>query len=188
MKSAIRFILTLGISLVLVAGVRTRAQSHYMMSDPIFGISYDPQKVHFEPVASSIVEHCPELRDRYVGAWVYGRSTAGDTQYLIISGFLKDQDRGSGIKDVDFGLAVQVRGTKCAVTHWEYFLRGAAPTGEQPRIRADESLLKEIAADILRRYALAFGGKKEFLNHVTQEDMEAAPPVLRTQLKLFENK
>lgn len=56
-----------------------------LMTDQLFGIPYDPQKVHFEKMPPRLALQCPRLHDRYVTAWVYGHFKTADSEYFRTS-------------------------------------------------------------------------------------------------------
>jgi len=171
---------------VLLGGPRAHAQS--VMYDPLFGISYDPQKVHFENAPLAIKTHCLGVSDRYTRAWVCAHWKTEDAEYFIISGFLKTHRNGHVAEtEQDFGVAVALRGSKCIDDQSEYFLRQEVNRAHDAApIKAGDSALSGIAADALNRYAKAFGGKKAFLKHVTEGARDDLPPVVLKQLQLFE--
>jgi hypothetical protein len=142
---------------------------------------------------SLINSQCPQLHDHYVRAWVYGHLKAPDAEYFVVDGSvrLESGDRPgvfSTVQEEGYGFLVEVRGAKCLVdpTPYIFFPEATKERGLKSTIRISESVLDDISADLLRRYAKAFGGKKSFLRRVTQQQREELPPVLRQQLKLFE--
>jgi hypothetical protein len=82
------------ILLCLITSAGATAQQR--MTDQLFGISYDPKKVHFERMPSALVEKCPRLRDRYVAAWVYGHLKTADSEYFLISGLVEFEEDKPG--------------------------------------------------------------------------------------------
>ncbi len=189
----IRRIGLLGMSLALLASPAaiTGSQQRIAMADPLFGIPYDPQEVRFEEAPAKIRRFCPYLRDQKLWTgklWIYAHLKTEDAEYFVVSGYMTIYPDGPGpvSSEPGDGTAVALRGRKCTVDNSEYFLRGEAPAGEQRIIQVDGSVLNRIAADALQRYANAFGGKNNFLKHVTEKDRKAVPPVLRKQLELFE--
>jgi hypothetical protein len=159
------------------------------MDDPLFGISYDPQRVHFEQAPRSIAELCPDLRNRKL--WVFARWDSKDTQYFIVSGFIRTHSDGTNRQGSQpaFGTAVSLHGGMCTEDQSEYFLRGEVnPAYGATPIRVTDVILREIARDVLQRYAKAFGSKAEFLKQLSSSDRRALPPVLQEQLDTFEKR
>jgi hypothetical protein len=58
------------------------------MTDPLFGISYDRQRVHFERMPSLLEKNCTRLHGRYVAAWAYGHFKTADSEYFLVSGLM----------------------------------------------------------------------------------------------------
>src|ERR1700682_3185903 len=77
------------------------AQTQKSMTDPLFGISYDPEKVHFEGMPPVLAEKCRGLKGRYVEAWIYGHFKTADSEYFLISGLMEFQeDKPGGARTV----------------------------------------------------------------------------------------
>lgn len=158
------------------------AQPLGSMEDPLFGISYDTQKVHFESVPVSLVKQCSELQNRYIEAWIYGQTKTEDTKYVIISGLMNsDGENAEGPHPDVAGIAVSIHGTKCVTETADGFLWGK---NARAGWNIPESVLADAASDILHRYTKAFGGKKNFLENVKHREYLA--PVMRKQLEIFE--
>lgn len=184
MKASRRLLSVLILSLIAVGA--TRAQ--HMMSDQLFGIQYDPQKVHFEKMPTSLVSRCHELRGRYVAAWVYGHFQAGDAEYFLISGLMKFHSEepagGTSIApEEDDGLAVALRGSTCLVDEAGYFLsQQINPAKKATPIVAPPAVISGILQDSFKRLVSAFGSKQEFLKRVKRG---VAIPPIDEQLEVF---
>jgi hypothetical protein len=165
------------------------AQAQKLMTDPLFGISYDRRRVPFERMPAVLIESCPRLHGRYVAAWVYGHLKTTDSEYFLISGLMKSQaDEPGGARtvapDEAGGVVVALRGSECLVDQAEYFLmQGNNPGKTATPIMVSASVLNGILQDSFKRYVVAFGGKQEFLKHVKPN---APLPVVREQLQTFE--
>jgi hypothetical protein len=158
-------------------------QTRKLMDDPLFAIRYDTQKVQFESMPISLVKRCPDLRNRYTDAWVYGHTKTGDAEYFIVSGLMKYFDKETGKEtgvnpDID-GLIIAIYGSTCSVEAEDsfYWIKNS-PVWNLPAAA--------LASDALQRYAKAFGGKKEFLKHVPTKGRENLAPEMRKQLEIFE--
>ena len=169
------------------AAAAARAQK--VMSDPLFGIVYDPQRVRFEKMPPALPGECPRLKGRYVSAWVYGHFKAAESEYFLISGLMESQaDEPGGARTIApeeaGGLAVALRGSECFVDQTEYFLtQGVNPGKTATPIMVPKSVLTGILKDSFKKYVTAFGGKQKFLKHVKPK---AALPIVREQLEIFE--
>lgn len=177
-----------GILLSLVC-VAAAGGSRHKMGDPLFGIVYDPQEIHFEAAPGRLLKRCPALEKRYVKGWVYGHLKAGDVEYFLISGLMEYHDEPNGAvniaTDETGGMAVALRGTTCRMDNAEYFLsQKINPATVATPIRVRKSVLNGILQDAFRRYSTAFGGKQKFLKQVTPDAI--GPRVVLEQLKVFE--
>jgi hypothetical protein len=162
------------IALMLLVCSPSQTQSQQTIADPIFGITYDPQKVRFDAAPASIGALCRGLQGKKL--WVYARWDTSDTKYFVVS-------------ETDFGIAIALRAGQCTEDQSEYFLwkeinnaKGATP------IEASDSVLDGIARNALERYSRAFGSKANFLKLLSPSDREALPPVLQKELRVFEKK
>jgi hypothetical protein len=165
------------------------AQKQKLMADPLFGISYDQYRVHFERMPSLLEKKCTWLHGRYVAAWAYGHFKSVDSEYFLISGLMESQeDEPRGARtiapDEGGGLVVALQGSKCLVDQSEYFLtQGTNPAKKATPIMVPREVLIGIVQDAFKKYAIAFGGKQEFLKHVKPN---ALLPFVREQLETFE--
>jgi hypothetical protein len=173
--------------LVLTASISASAQQR--MADQLFGILYDPEKVHFDRMPSTLPEKCPSLRGRYVAAWVYGHFKTVDSEYFLISGLMEfREDTPGGARTIapeeGDGLAVALQGSRCLVDQAGYFFdQGVNSAKNATPIMVPTSVLTGILQDAFKRYVVAFGGRREFLEHVNPR---AALPLVREQLEIFE--
>ena len=170
----------------LFSALVTPAQK--FMSDPLFGISYDRERIHFQRMPHMLVEHCPELRGRYVAAWTYGHFKTTDSEYFLISGLMESHadEPGGAVTvapDEGGGVAVALQGSHCLVDQVEYFLtqhinpaKGATP------IMVPPPTLNGILRDAFKRYVVAFGGRQELLKQIKPN---VALPVVQEQFEIF---
>jgi hypothetical protein len=147
-------------------------------SDPLFGVQYDTQRIHFESVPSAIMQHCSDLRQRYIRAWIYGHTKTADTEYFIVSGFMRYEDETSGSKKEvvrdENGLIVAVHGGSCEASVQDGFYWDENP----PILKLSKETKRELARDSVQRYVKAFGGKDAFLKRVGNVQ-EVAPELLQ---------
>jgi hypothetical protein len=182
---------THGWALLLVfVGLTTSvgASAQVRMTDQLFGISYDPDKVHFDKMPPVLAQKCPRLQGRYVAAWVYGHFKTPDSEYFLISGLMEFQeDKPGGARTIapeeGDGLVVVLRGSQCLVDDAGYFLMQEVNPGKTATpIMVPASVLTGILQDSFRRYVIAFGEKQEFLKRVKPS---AALPFVREQFEIF---
>ncbi len=184
-------LLVLMIGVAALLGPAANARSTERMGDPLFGIEYDTQRVHFEAMPASMAALCPDLRTRYTKAWVFAHLKTPDGDYFLVSGLMKmpsEEHRGRfSLEPDEGGMAVGIRGATCIAEQSENFLwqqRNRAMHGS--RLTVADAVLNAIAQDALNRYAQAFGSKKVFLKNLTPDDREGLSPPVRKQLEMFE--
>jgi hypothetical protein len=175
--------------IVILFSMRSVAQSPTLMGDPLFGIAYDPQKVHFEELPAGLQQKCAKLKGRYVAAWIYGHFKTTDSEYFLISGLMEFQEDKPGAgrsisPEEDDGLIVAIQGSKCLVDQAGYFYYQEINTAKNATpIKAPASVVSGILQDAFSRDVSAFGGRQEFLKQV---DRDALLPIVRTELEKFE--
>ena len=164
------------------------AQSQSRMSDPVFGIGYDPLRVHFEAAPAKISSLCPEAKGKRY--WLYAYWHDAMTEYFIISN-LESSVSGAG---------VIISGGKCVEGLPDWVLTGNlqyAPTefrnghlarrNFEPSISFTPEVLHGLAADLLRRYTTAFGSKKNFVEAVRNDGLppDDKTPILKKMFASF---
>ncbi len=180
----------ISVVLLILVSIPAASESRHMMDDPLFGIRYDPQKVHFERVPSSLLKRCPGLTGQYVVAWVYGHLKTTDSEYYLISGFRQYRDQVTGVPagiapDETDGLAVALRGSRCRVDLADDFLdQKVSRAKDATPIMAPKSAVAEILQDAFEKYAEAFRGKQKFLSQVDLNVI--GPRIVVEQLKVYE--
>jgi hypothetical protein len=179
-------------SLVCLLSPMAVAQGPSSVVDPFFLIEYNPGIIHFESIPASLSNRCKTLQNFYANGWVYGHVKTGDTEYFITYGYVTvDFEDGHGsmavVPEEDGALAIELRDQSCRVDQAQFFLRKQInPAKNATPITVPDSALDAIAADIVDRYAQAFGGKSKFLPHVTPLARNDLPPVVRKQLEKLE--
>jgi hypothetical protein len=122
MRSAMVLIL----SMLLIFCLHGLAKEPLRMIDPLFGISYDPTQVQFEKAPERIFQLCPDMSNMKQ-SWTYGYWKTGDTEYFIVSGFMKVHPDGLGpvgIEADELGTVLALQGKKCMVRAGDWILSG----------------------------------------------------------------
>jgi len=165
------------------------AHAQKVMGDPLFGIAYDPQQVHFEEMPPVLTQKCPRLRGRYVAAWVYGHFKTYDSEYFVISGLVEFHEekpraaRAIAPEEGD-GLIVALRGSQCLVDQADYFFdQGINPAKNATPIIVPTVVLTGILQDAFERCSSAFGGRQECLKRAHPDAI--GPSIIRKQLEAF---
>lgn len=197
-RIAILFVSVLfaGNSIDKVDGQRSSTSSRTRVSEPIFGITYDYTKVHYEPVPAALRKTCGGFE---VGTyWTFAHFEKGGRAYYVVLGVWPDQDGDS------LGNAIEIDGSKCTIDESTWMLSGFVPsTGylqvknapELPglnakeicdqgalgschyllRSAAEEETLRALVDDAIKRGILAWGGDASF-KHVA-----CVPTILKGQ-------
>lgn len=175
-------------ALLLCASAVPASAQQQKLSEPLFGIPYDPRKIHFGKMPNDLVTHCPKLQGRYVAAWVYGHLKTSDSEYFLIYGLMEFQEdspratRTVAPEEGD-GLAVALRGSTCLVDQADYFFsQDVNPAKKETPIMVPAAIVNGLLWDAFQKYVAAFGGKQAFLKLVKRG--VAIPPV-QDQLDLF---
>lgn len=158
--------------------------------DPFFLVEYDLAHVHFDSMPAFIGHECPQMRDHYVRAWVYGHLKTSEAEYFIVDGYVKiESDDRPGVFSVvpedGSGFLIEIRAEGCLVdpTPYAFFPElNKAKSG----IHIPDSVLDAISSELLERYAKAFGGKKAFLTSIGRVKREDLPASLRKELEIYE--
>jgi hypothetical protein len=148
------------------------------MREPVFGLRYETSKVKFEPLPTQALANCSTLVDNEYsrGVWyVYAQATdvSGRTYYAV-NGYeirdrapphLKYDNEGFGV------LFFTDRGT-CTVLDMPRQVFDDRIFDEE----MSQPMLKQLAADVVRRLTRAFGGtdrlRTELRNqHITQDGL-----------------
>jgi hypothetical protein len=173
-----------GFLLSFVAAVVASAQ--HMMSDPLFGIAYDPQRVHFERMPARLTQACKELRGRYVAAWSYGHFRDADAEYFLIAGLMEFHSEEPGgptsiAPEEGEGLLVELSASRCYVNEANWSTPEEVAEGATPA-PIPLAVMNGLLSDAFKKYATAFGGKQEFLKHIMPG---VAWPRVQQQLDIF---
>jgi hypothetical protein len=164
------------IALAAILGTPILNSQTTTVSEPVFGIQYNPAIVHFEKAPPLIGEACKDMRGKKL--YVYAHLTDHETQYFIVQEYLGE-----------FGVAVAIRGMQCAEIDSDRFLyEGIGALAEQGiTAKKDEEkrIMDGIAANILTGYSKAFGGEQKLLAAIGARADNLPPSALRTELEQY---
>jgi len=142
------------------------------VTDPIFGLSYDPAKIAFED-AADVVARCSELTNARWGrrAWLYARSSESGANYLVLGGLYERREPPAKCeKRFEFdpkGVLLREHEGQCEL------IGPAREVFEYPVDGVTSATLQALGRDAVRRYADAFGGKPKFLAALTRAKRKA---------------
>jgi hypothetical protein len=154
-------------------------QTPQMMSDPVFGMTYDTRKVHFDLAPTLVRIQCRGLPDKTL--WLFAYWKERDTELFVLSG------RESEVS----GIGVVIRPGTCIQSLPDWVLTGDrgywSGRGGPPPVQFTERVLQGLAADLLNRYARAFGGKNNFIEHVRTDGLPIGEllPTIRREFESF---
>lgn len=159
------------------------AQAQEPMTDPFFGISYDPGSVKFEQAPAAVNNACSQIHNERT--WVFAHLKKENVEYFIVSGLARVCPDGPGHCDLApniTGTIVALHGSKCSTEAADgFYWRKDDPLWDLP-----EAALDGMARDAVQRYAAAFGGKKNFMDHLSPKVREHSDLVMRKQLDLLD--
>jgi hypothetical protein len=173
-----RYIATVSSCLLIITISVVQAQPRSLMGDPVFGMTYDTRKVHFENAPAKISQLCRDLSGETF--WLYAYYKTPDAEYFVLSNSTSEVS----------GVGLVLRGTHCTEGLPDWILSGNAkyhPFNEDQPVVFNDPILHGLASDLLRRYSSAFGGKKYFIDAVKKSGLppnELVPP-LRTDVERF---
>jgi hypothetical protein len=153
------------------------------MTDPFFGISYDPESVKFEHAPATVNNACSQIHNERT--WIFAHLKKEGVEYFIVSGFARVCPDGPGQCDVGpniTGTIIALRGSKCSAEAADGFYWRK----DDPLWDLSEAALDGMARDAVQRYAEAFGGKRNFMDHLSPRAREHSEPAIRKQLELLE--
>lgn len=152
--------------------------------DPVFGLSYKPAQVSFDAVPQDVAEACPSLvNERWSRKlWVYAQTEQAPHRYYVLGGFYVRRAPPAKRESLEvdpMGAVVDLHGNQCELL---------GPAREVFDSRPDElpaASLELLAADLVERYARAFGGRAALVAELKRQRVEPGPKstVLRQALQ-----
>jgi len=115
-------VVTLSLTCVSLPGARgqvSAASRVTPLDDPMFGISYQTDKVKYEPMPVRIRQLCSEFKRGEF--WTFAQFRSGTREYFIVMGVRPGQDGDS------LGAALQIDGSKCQEEDSTWMLSGTPP-------------------------------------------------------------
>jgi hypothetical protein len=165
----------IGVAAFLTCSLNVHAQTRNI-SEPIFGIQYNPTVVHFDKAPPLIGKACSDMRGKNV--LVYAHLVDQDTQYFVVQEYLGE-----------FGVGIAIQGAHCAEIDLDRFLyEGTDALSQQGVVvkKDDERrIMDNLAKDILTQYATAFGGRENFLRALGTRADDLPRSALRTELEQY---
>jgi hypothetical protein len=188
MKSRLSWFIAGLFSVGFISVVEVRAASPAPNAvDPVFGLSYQPAKVRFEAAPANLLSICPELENaRWTRKlWIYAQTDGPHGRVLVVGGFYAARPPAarppSALKlETDpKGAVIETTATGCTL------LGPAREVFRYPDDLVPPTVLRALAADLVKRYRTAFGGAATLANalrHQHREPTGARDAVLRDAL------
>ena len=161
-------------SFLLCAVAYAGAPGPTRLTEPVFGLKYDPALVSFEAAPAELTKRCPDLTnsrwDRKM--WIFGRSGSSASEFLVVGGFYVRR-HGSATMPVEYdtpGAVVHLRGDHCELIGPAREVFDYAPEG------ISKPELADLAKDASCRYARAFGGSAKFAAALQQQHISLDGP------------
>lgn len=123
--------------------------------DPVFALTYAPEKVHFDPAPTDLLATCPELvNERWSRQlWIYAENRTPEGTFLVIGGFYASRPPAPAKLEIDpKGAVTEITASGCKL------LGPAREVFQYPEGLVAAPVLKALAFDLVRRYRNAFGG------------------------------
>jgi hypothetical protein len=92
-----------------------------VVTDPVFGITYNYTKVQYEPISASVRKNCKGYD--YGSFWTFAHFQEDGKNYYVVLGVQPDQDGDS------LGSAVEIAGSKCQEEDSTWLFSGFIPEG-----------------------------------------------------------
>lgn len=171
-----RILLTMMVGITLFAlvlpdvALSKGPQKEPMMHDPLFGITYLPSEVKFEPAPQEIFQ-CEDLRDPRSRLSLFAKIVKDSVTFYYVYGLL-EVDFGAGPTGEfeaanDEGIIVVLSPAGCRDIGAGYAL---SPDAKERSMAAEvgisDDVLSALLADLVDREVKAFGGISEFLARV----------------------
>jgi hypothetical protein len=134
--------------------------------DPVFGLSYQPDQVQFEPAPADLLAKCPALQNAMWTRrlWIYAKTDGPDGQVLVVGGFYLRRLSSTVRAETDpKGAMLKTSRAGCRL------LGPAREVFRYPDDLVALPVLEALAADLVRRYRLAFGGSAALSRTLLQQ-------------------
>ena len=183
------------------------------MTDPVFGVQFDPVLVRYQATPRAVLSLCHLSRDRVY--WTFAHVRKGGAEYFVEMVIPHEGEDNEGRGDV-FGGAVVVSSGTCHGEDSKWMLSGLVPVGGYPtpskpvslpglgapsvcdrgptgdchyllRSAAEEALLRDLVRDALDRGIQAWGSAAAFRKAVCRPKVVGDDfyPVLNQEVSRF---
>ncbi|WP_066339878.1 hypothetical protein [Azohydromonas lata] len=123
--------------------------------EPVLGLRFPVGRVQFEPLPADVLKACPAalaVEGRERSGWLLAQAQEGGHRYVALGGFLMPRGGGAAQVETDLrGAVVDMTSAGCEL------LGPARRVFDAPPPALPAAALEQLAADLARRYAQAFG-------------------------------
>jgi hypothetical protein len=161
------------LSLGFAAAAATATTVSPRLIDPVFGLEYRPDRIHFEPAPPGLLVTCPDLVNaRWTRKlWIYSQVRRQATEYLVVGGFYVNRPPAPARLETDpKGAILQTSASGCTL------LGPAREVFQFPEGLVAKPVLTALAADLVRRYRAAFGGRAAMQAQLEAQHASPADP------------
>jgi hypothetical protein len=141
--------------------------------DPVFGLTYRPDQVQFDPAPPDLLAKCPGLTNAHWTRtlWIYAQASAPDRDDIVIGGFYAARPPAAPMLETDpKGAVIETTPTGCTL------LGPAREVFQYPEGLIAQPALRALAADLVRRYRAAFGGNKALTEALRRQHVIPTAP------------
>lgn len=152
-----------------IASFATSAGTSPKAVDPIFGLTYAPEKIHFDAAPKDLLSTCPALANEHWSRrlWTYAEDRTKDGTYLVVGGFYASRPPAPAKLTTDpKGAIIEITSSGCTL------IGPAREVFQYPEGLVPPTVLNALAADLVRRYRAAFGGTKALQAALTAQHIQ----------------
>lgn len=156
-----------------------------ILQEPVFGLRFDVTTARLDPVPDEVLALCPGLSNEQeqMHLWTYAVARDAARTYYVAGGYyVRPKPPHYALDTV--GAVFHIEGATCTLTGPARETFDARLFEENP-----QPILRELAADLARRLALAFGGPDQLAAQFRRQHIESASlsPELREAFKRYLN-
>ncbi|WP_157269754.1 hypothetical protein [Azohydromonas aeria] len=151
--------------------------------EPVLGLRFPTGRVQFETLPAAVLAGCAGLSGPGARvAWDLADVSAGGRRYVVLGGFVAGGEAGAGLEPDARGAVLDIGPDGCRV------LGPARAVFDQRPEALPQPVLEQLAADLARRYAGAFGSVDGLHAAIRRQRLIPPPssPVLRAALGVEE--
>lgn len=189
MRSIVHKLIIFVVSTVCCGSAFAADPGPRILNEPVLGLRYEAARVKFDSLPAHALANCETMRDNEHGRgiwFIYAQATdsSGKTYYVSGGYEIRNDERGyARYRTGDLGAVFSTEGETCN------YIDTARQVFED-RLFDDElpeSVLKQLAADIPKRFAKAFGGAEKLRAELRKQhvDKAALPPELLSELRPY---